>query len=98
MVHDVSTIVDTSLSWFQRRNQKSNSKEKANSRFLHASYTFCMTKKNLLIGWVSIGQLDEQCQCSSVFINNPVFVIKWFKTPNFTNVELMQMVLGYGGW
>jgi hypothetical protein len=61
MVHDVFTIVDTSLSWFQRRNQKSNSKEKANSRFLHASYTFCMTKKNLIGGWVSIGQLDERC-------------------------------------
>jgi hypothetical protein len=87
--------VDTSLFWFQRRNQKSNSKEKANSRFLHASYTFCMTKKNLLIGWVSVGQLDKQCQCSSVFINNPVFVIKWFKTPNFTNVELTNVVLGY---
>jgi hypothetical protein len=77
------------------------SKEKANSRFLHAScvYTFCMTKKDLLIGgWVGVSQLlvaaRQTLHCTS--INNGVFVIKKVKVPNFTNVELTDMVLAYG--
>jgi hypothetical protein len=36
-------------------------------------------------------------QCSSVPINNRVFVIKSFKMTNFTNVELTNMIpAGYG--
>jgi hypothetical protein len=87
--------VDAPLSWFHNRNHQSNSKEKANSRFLHASYTFCMTKKDLLIGgWVGVSQLQSVISCSLTngavqqSINNRVFVIKSFKMPNFTNVEL----------
>jgi hypothetical protein len=39
--------------------KKAIGKEKrTHSRFLHASYTFCMTKKGLLIGgWAGVGQL-----------------------------------------
>jgi hypothetical protein len=62
--------VDTPLSWFHSRNHKRNSKEKANSHFLHASYTFCVKKKNDLIeGSVGVGQLlvaarqTVQCIC-----------------------------------
>jgi hypothetical protein len=93
--------VDAPLSWFHNRNHKSNVKEKANSRFLHASYTFCMTKKDLLIG----GRIDasqllvaarQTVQCSSVVINNRVFVIKSFKMANFTSVELTD--IRCGGW
>jgi hypothetical protein len=47
--------VDAPLSWFHSGNYKSNSKEKPNSRFLHASYT--KDKKDLLIGgWVGVGR------------------------------------------
>jgi hypothetical protein len=95
--------VDAPLSWFHNRNHKSNSKDKENSRFLHASYTFCMTKKDLLIGgWVGVSQLQSVISCSSTngemqqCINNRVFVIKSFKMLNFTNVELTDMVLAYG--
>jgi hypothetical protein len=50
--------VKAPLSWFHNRNHKSNSKEKAISRFLHVSYTFCMTKKDHLIGgWIGVSQL-----------------------------------------
>jgi thiamine phosphate synthase YjbQ (UPF0047 family) len=55
---NLDQVVNAPLSWFHSRNRKSNSKEKANSRFLHASYTFSMIKKNLLIGgWVGVSQL-----------------------------------------
>jgi hypothetical protein len=60
-----------SLFWFHCRNQKRNSKEKANSRFLHASYD----KKFLLIGgWIGVSQLlvsstnGTLVPCSSVLI------------------------------
>jgi hypothetical protein len=61
--------VDAPLSWFHCRNH--NRKEKVNSRFLHASYIFCMTKKDLLIGGsVGVSQLlvaaRQTVQCSSV--------------------------------
>jgi hypothetical protein len=74
--------VNTSLSGLHRRNQKSNSKEKA---------VVCMTKKKLLIGvWVGVvsyGQLvivavRQTVQCR-LCINNRVFV-KSFKMPNLT--------------
>jgi hypothetical protein len=87
--------VTARLSWFHIRNYKSNSKEKANSRFLHASYTFCMTKKDLIGGWVGVGQLLVAARRMVRCINNPVFVIKTFKMPNFTNVELTDMALAY---
>jgi hypothetical protein len=67
-------IVDAPLSWFHSGNHKTIcSKEKASSRFLHASYTFCVTKKNLLIvGWVGVGQLlvaaRQTVQCSRALI------------------------------
>jgi hypothetical protein len=66
------------------------SKEKTNSRFLHAHTLFCMTEKDLFIGgWVGLGQLlvaaRQTVQCSSVF------VMKSFKMPNFTNVELTDI-------
>jgi hypothetical protein len=35
------------MAWFHSRNHRNNSKERANSPFLHASYTFCMTKEHL---------------------------------------------------
>jgi hypothetical protein len=59
-------IVDAPLSCFHKGNHKSNSKEKASTRFLHASYTFCMTKKDLLIGgWVGVGQLFISCNSTN---------------------------------
>jgi hypothetical protein len=62
----LNTPVDAPLSCFHKRNHKSNSKEKASSRFLHASYTFCMTKKDLLIGgWVGVGQLFISCSSTN---------------------------------
>jgi hypothetical protein len=57
-------------SWFHCRNHKNDNKEKANS---HASYTFCITKKDLFIGgWVGVGQLllaiPQTVQCRSALI------------------------------
>jgi hypothetical protein len=57
-----------------------------------------MTKKDLLIeGWIGVSQLlvaaRQTVQYSSVHINTRVFIIKSFKMPNFTNVELIN---GYG--
>jgi hypothetical protein len=57
-------------SWFHCRNHKNDNKEKANS---HASYTFCITKKDLFMGgWVGVGQLllaiPQTVQCRSTLI------------------------------
>jgi hypothetical protein len=49
-------IVDAPLSCFHKRNHKSNSKEKASFRFLHASYTFCMTSQLFSGGWYRRGR------------------------------------------
>jgi hypothetical protein len=63
--------------------------------FIHS----CMTKKDLFyrrLSWHS-----SVISCSSTndevrWINNRVFFIKSFKMPNFTNVELTDIVLAYG--
>jgi hypothetical protein len=48
------------------------------------------------LGWrksvISSTAAPQTVQCS----NNRVFVIELFKIPNFTNVELTDMVLVYG--
>jgi hypothetical protein len=59
------------------RNQNSDSKEKA---------IVCMTKKDLIGGWVGVGQLLVAFrQTVQQSINNRVFVVKSFKMANFTN-------------
>jgi hypothetical protein len=49
-----------------------------------------------IVGWVGLGQLivaaRQTVQCTSIL----VFVIKSFKMPNFTNVDLTDTVLAYG--
>jgi hypothetical protein len=60
--------VDTPLSWFHSRSQKSNSKEAI----------MCMTEKDLLIrDWVGAGQLLVAAQ-QTVQQCNHVFVVKSF--------------------
>jgi hypothetical protein len=52
-----------------------------------------MTKKDLFIGsWVDVGQLLVAARQTVQCINNRVFVIKLFKVPIFTNVELTDTV------
>jgi hypothetical protein len=54
-----------------------------------------MTKKDLLIGgWVGIDQLLVAARQTVHCINKRVFVIKSFKMPNFTNVELTDVRRG----
>jgi hypothetical protein len=87
--------VDAPLFWFHNRNHKSNSKEKANSRFLHASYTFRMTKKDLLIGgWFGVSCSSTPVQCNSVLIIVYLLLNRLF----FTNVDGCSACVRCGGW
>jgi hypothetical protein len=73
-------------------------KKYLNSRSLHASYTFCMTKKDFFFisSWVDAGQLLVAARQTVQCINNRVFVIKLSKMAIFTNVELTEMGVAYG--
>jgi hypothetical protein len=69
-------------------------KKKLFARFIHFLY-----EKKGWLGWRRsvISCSSTNVQCSSVPINNRVFVIKSFKMTNFTNVELTNMIpAGYG--